>query len=309
MVPDFTLGSIRQPIVAAVYYVDSRLLLFLDVKLDGRDVPATLRALDRAVQRSGHEGPVQHGFYSESLHALYKDVIAQSLAIAVCAALAVVIAGLGIFALSAYAAARRTREIGVRRALGASRGDVLRLLLWEFARPVLIANVVAWPWQRTACCAGCAASPITSISSRGGSSRQALPRSPLRSPPSPLIACCWRARSPPRRCVTNSRAGATCSAMPSPPRSATSVATACTPRSGVFGLAIGLWGALLAGVQIHAQFTHSHFIAGYEDLYQIIGKLEMPDRPTRYMTVTHNRLARTTEAAIAADSRRRAAGE
>jgi putative ABC transport system permease protein len=55
------------------------------------------------------------------------------------------VACLGLFALSAYTAERRTKEIGVRKAMGAGSGDILKLLLWQFTRPVLIANLIAWP--------------------------------------------------------------------------------------------------------------------------------------------------------------------
>jgi putative ABC transport system permease protein len=55
------------------------------------------------------------------------------------------IACLGLFALSAYTAERRTKEIGIRKAMGATSADILRLLLWQFTQPVLLANVLALP--------------------------------------------------------------------------------------------------------------------------------------------------------------------
>ena len=53
------------------------------------------------------------------------------------AGLAIFIAALGLFALSVFTTERRTKEIGIRKAMGAGAGDILRLLLWEFTKPVL----------------------------------------------------------------------------------------------------------------------------------------------------------------------------
>jgi putative ABC transport system permease protein len=59
--------------------------------------------------------------------------------------LALLVSCLGLFALASFVAARRTHEIAVRKVLGASTPGVVRLLLWDFAKPVLLANVIAWP--------------------------------------------------------------------------------------------------------------------------------------------------------------------
>ena len=58
---------------------------------------------------------------------------------------AIFIACLGLFGLSAFTVERRTREIGVRKVFGARTRDIVRLLLWQFSIPVLIANLIAWP--------------------------------------------------------------------------------------------------------------------------------------------------------------------
>ena len=55
------------------------------------------------------------------------------------------IACLGIFGLSAFIAGQRTREIGIRKAMGAGRGNIVSLLTRQFAAPVLWANLIAWP--------------------------------------------------------------------------------------------------------------------------------------------------------------------
>jgi len=61
------------------------------------------------------------------------------------AILAVAIGCVGLYGLASFTTARRVREIGIRKTLGASTGDVLRLLVGQFLRPVLLANLVAWP--------------------------------------------------------------------------------------------------------------------------------------------------------------------
>jgi putative ABC transport system permease protein len=61
------------------------------------------------------------------------------------AALAVAIGCVGLYGLASFNTARRVKEIGIRKTLGASTGDVLRLLVGQFLRPVLLANLVAWP--------------------------------------------------------------------------------------------------------------------------------------------------------------------
>ena len=52
---------------------------------------------------------------------------------------------LGLFGLAIFTAERRTKEIGLRKVMGATRLDILSFLGWQFARPVLWANVIAWP--------------------------------------------------------------------------------------------------------------------------------------------------------------------
>ena len=61
------------------------------------------------------------------------------------AAFAILISCLGLFGLAAFTAQHRTKEIGIRKVLGARTRDIVRLLVWQFTRPVLLANLIAWP--------------------------------------------------------------------------------------------------------------------------------------------------------------------
>jgi putative ABC transport system permease protein len=61
------------------------------------------------------------------------------------ALLAIAIAGIGLFGMASYVTSKRTREIGLRKSQGASPAQIVRLLLWDFSKPVVVANLVAWP--------------------------------------------------------------------------------------------------------------------------------------------------------------------
>ena len=150
VVPDFTFGSVRQAVDARFFYVgpktDYLSSVALNVKLEPDHVAETLQNIDRVWGKMSGGQPLQRYFADQVLLLkLYVDDVIQGGFIAVCALIAVSIACLGLFALSAYTAERRTKEIGVRKAMGASSSDILRLLLWQFVKPVLLANLIAWP--------------------------------------------------------------------------------------------------------------------------------------------------------------------
>jgi putative ABC transport system permease protein len=73
------------------------------------------------------------------------------------AILAVLIGCVGLYGLAAFNTARRVKEIGIRKTLGASTSDILKLLVGQFLRPVVLANLIAWPvalWAMSAYLAG-----------------------------------------------------------------------------------------------------------------------------------------------------------
>jgi putative ABC transport system permease protein len=116
----------------------------LMVRLRGASLPETLASIDKTWWATGHRR-TGRGFLDQTLQGMYANIVLQSTAIGLGAGVALVIAALGLFGLSAHAAEQRTKEIGVRKAMGASAADIVRLLLWQFNQPVLWANLIAWP--------------------------------------------------------------------------------------------------------------------------------------------------------------------
>ena len=117
----------------------------LHLKLDGRRIPETLAAIDRLWTASGGQGQTPRLFLSQRMQALYLTMMREAQLFAGFAGLALFLACMGLFGIAISTAERRTKEIGVRKAMGAGNGDIVRLLLWQFAKPVLWANLLAWP--------------------------------------------------------------------------------------------------------------------------------------------------------------------
>jgi putative ABC transport system permease protein len=89
--------------------------------------------------------PFNADFSEDVIAKLYKAEDARAKIFAAFASLAVIVGCLGLFGLASFTAERRTKEIGIRKVLGARTRDIVRLLVWQFSRPVVIANVIAWP--------------------------------------------------------------------------------------------------------------------------------------------------------------------
>jgi putative ABC transport system permease protein len=145
VVADFPVGSVRQPVDALVFHTGTGMFHLLSVKLKGERIPETLDAIDRLWKRVGEPRPISRMFVDRVVQENYADDIRQGRMFAGFACVALFIACLGLFGLSAFTAQRRTKEIGIRKAMGADRGEMVRMLLWQFTRPVLWANLIAWP--------------------------------------------------------------------------------------------------------------------------------------------------------------------
>jgi putative ABC transport system permease protein len=126
------------------YYQQDVGLELINVRLRDRDIPESLAAIDALWRRlAGAELPKRF-FLDQQIQRQYLSVLRQYQAFGICALIAVVLSCIGLFALMSAASERRTKEIGVRKALGANTSDVVRLLLWQFSKPVVWGCLIAW---------------------------------------------------------------------------------------------------------------------------------------------------------------------
>ena len=115
------------------------------IRHDGTDPQGVRTRVEQAWRRLAPDVPFDGEFSEERIAELYNAEEARAKVFAGFAALAVIVACLGLFGLAAFTAERRTKEIGVRKVLGARTRDIVRLLAWQFSKPVIIANLIAWP--------------------------------------------------------------------------------------------------------------------------------------------------------------------
>ena len=109
------------------------------------DPQAVRAALEREWKQITNEVPFKAEFSEEVMKEAYEKEDARAQMFGAFSILAVIIGCLGLFGLAAFTAERRTKEIGIRKVLGARTRDIVRLLVWQFSRPVIVANVIAWP--------------------------------------------------------------------------------------------------------------------------------------------------------------------
>ena len=138
-------GAQAVQVSPTVFYADPDLYSEMSVRLKAGQIPETLTAINRIWQRYVPARPIYSRFVEESVGQLYADTERQGALLSIFVVLAVFIASLGLFGLAAFVVERRTKEIGIRKIMGAKTGDIIRLLLWQFSIPVLLANAIAWP--------------------------------------------------------------------------------------------------------------------------------------------------------------------
>jgi putative ABC transport system permease protein len=136
--------SVREPVEAMIYH-DSGYYRWGVVRYDGVDPEQVRARAEQVWRRHAPTVPFESHFAESRLAELYGADEARGRTFAGFAGLAILIACLGLFGLAAFTAERRTKEIGIRKVFGARVGDIVRLLAWQFSKPVVLANLIAWP--------------------------------------------------------------------------------------------------------------------------------------------------------------------
>ncbi|GMQ83145.1 MAG: ABC transporter permease [Rhodothermia bacterium] len=147
---DFHFLNLRQPIIPfALFHEDSRSYQIPDsyvvARLKAGSIDERLAMLESEWKAVAPDAPFEYSFLDESIDAQYASERQLSKIFLIFSMLAILIASLGLFGLASFIAEQRTKEIGLRKTLGASVPSVLVLLSKDFSKWVLLANGFAWP--------------------------------------------------------------------------------------------------------------------------------------------------------------------
>jgi len=145
VIKDFHFASLHTPIGPLVMFLDSSLVRQLFVKIDGKNIPGTIQAIERVWKERVAYRPFSYHFLDEDFNRLYKTEQQTAELFALFVGTAIALACLGLFALAAFTTVQRTKEIGIRKILGANVASIIALVSKDFLRLVLIAIVIASP--------------------------------------------------------------------------------------------------------------------------------------------------------------------
>jgi len=145
VVSDFHFESLHRKIPPTIFILSSTRLNWLYIKIDGNNIPATLAHIKNVYSKFITKREFSYSFTDEDVEKQYRSEDKFTQIFAIFTLLAIVIACLGTFGLISFSAERKSKEIGIRKILGATIGDVSYLLVKEFIVLLLIASLIAWP--------------------------------------------------------------------------------------------------------------------------------------------------------------------
>ena len=145
VVRDSRFRSVRDKVEPSLHRFERGPLPSLVARYEGADPVAVRKQVESIWKRFAPDVPFEADFSEDVIDELYADEEKRGQIFAAFALVSVLIACLGLFGLATFTAQRRTKEIGIRKVLGARVHHIVRLLAWQFSKPVIVANLIAWP--------------------------------------------------------------------------------------------------------------------------------------------------------------------
>jgi len=145
VIKDFNYKSAHKKIEPLILRIDPRRDQYVYVRIEGGNVPGSLAAIEEMYKKHIPELPFTFAFLDDSLNGLYQSDRRTGRIFSYFTILAIIISCLGLFALASFMIEQRTKEIGVRKVMGANLPRITILLTRDFLKWIVVANVIALP--------------------------------------------------------------------------------------------------------------------------------------------------------------------
>ena len=149
VVENISYTSAHEPVGPMVFYIDDKQYPFnffnILVRYQDGESASVLRSIENLWMQEAPEWPLQYQFVDVKTREYYQEDKRTMLIVMSFSGLAILLSTMGLMGLALYSVTTRTREIGIRKVLGASIGNITRMMNKEFAMLLLISNLIAWP--------------------------------------------------------------------------------------------------------------------------------------------------------------------
>jgi len=134
-----------EPLVLSLIQNEWEEATHLSIKISSNDIAGTLSFIEKKLIEFSPESPFSYSFFDERIDRMYRSEQKLGQSFIYFTLITIFVACLGLFGLTSFTAEQKTKEIGIRKVLGASVSGIVYLLSRELVKWVLIANLIAWP--------------------------------------------------------------------------------------------------------------------------------------------------------------------
>ncbi|MEE4197189.1 MAG: FtsX-like permease family protein [Bacteroidales bacterium] len=145
VIKDFHFNNIKNKIAPLLLHINHNEARYAYLRVDSENISNTLNYIEKTWKQFEPEFNFNYSFLDETINNLYRAEQRSNKLINYFTIFALFISCLGIFGLASFMAEQKTKEIGIRKVMGASVLTIIRLFTIEFIKLVIIANIIAWP--------------------------------------------------------------------------------------------------------------------------------------------------------------------
>ncbi len=145
VVKNFNFDSLHTPVAPAVLYINPGDFEYIFVRMSGEDIPGTLKYLKSTWEKLVPGITFEYSFLDEAYEALYHKERKTQTLLGIFSVIAIISAILGLFGQVSFTVGQKTKEVGIRKVLGAPVNSLFLLLAGEFIRPAMIGTAISLP--------------------------------------------------------------------------------------------------------------------------------------------------------------------